>query len=293
MTQPQNYMPQAATQRIARLSQEVQKGSFSSDLTVDEFFLLNEVGFEPLGYVMGTSIYHVGIQVARWGQSQELNVLTSAMYNARELALERMRAEAAALGADGIVGVDLRLNMYAWGQDVMEFVAEGTAVRSKSNPGGFRIADGGPFTSELSGQGFYTLIHMGHVPIAMVLGTCVYHVAHQTFMQSLRQFGQNQEMMQFTEAVYTARELAMQRMQFEAERFGAHGVVGVRVTVKNHVWGEHATEFLAIGTAVKNVQAPPPDTRVQFALPLTQGAGNISLGPATTFLGSQAFRFMR
>jgi L-fuconolactonase len=33
----------------------------------------------------------------------------------------------------------------------------------------------------------------------------------------------------------------------------ASGIVGVTVEVKNHVWGEHATEFLATGTAVRRL----------------------------------------
>ncbi len=60
--------------------------------------LLGEAGFEPLGFVIGSSIYHVGIQVGRWSQNQELGVLTQAMYNARELAMARMQAEADSLG---------------------------------------------------------------------------------------------------------------------------------------------------------------------------------------------------
>ena len=36
---------------------------------------------------------------------------------------------------------------------------------------------------------------------------------------------------------------------------GASGIVGVNVEVKNHVWGEHATEFLATGTAVRRLAA--------------------------------------
>ena len=31
--------------------------------------------------------------------------------------------------------------------------------------------------------------------------------------------------------------------------------MGVTVDVKNHVWGEHATEFLATGTAVRRLAA--------------------------------------
>ena len=82
-----------------------QAGVFTSDLSVSEYVLLGEAGFEPLGFVVGSSIYHVGLQVGRWNQNQELQVLTQAMYNARELAMDRMRAEADHLGADGIVGV--------------------------------------------------------------------------------------------------------------------------------------------------------------------------------------------
>ncbi|HEY0998767.1 MAG TPA: heavy metal-binding domain-containing protein [Streptosporangiaceae bacterium] len=55
-----------------------------------------------------------------------------AMYNARELAMARMRAEADHLAADGIVGVNLRMQMYAWGQSCLEFVA--TAPRSGGSP---------------------------------------------------------------------------------------------------------------------------------------------------------------
>jgi len=50
-----------------------------------------------------------------------------------------------------------------------------------------------------------------------------------------------------------ARELALARMQAEAAQAKSSGIVGVTVEVKNHVWGEHATEFLATGTAVRRL----------------------------------------
>jgi len=204
--------------------------------------------------VVGSSIYHVGLQVGRWSQNQELQVLTQAMYNARELAIARMRAEADHLGADGIVGVQLRMQMYVWGQDVLEFLATGTAVRALGGTeGAHRAPDGRAFTSDLSAQDFFRLLAAGAVPVSFVLGTCVYHIAHQGVLQSLRQAGQNQEMLQFTQGIYEARELALARMQAEAAQARASGIVGVTVEVKNHVWGEHATEFLATGTAVRRL----------------------------------------
>src|SRR5664279_3133950 len=106
---------------------------FTSDLSVNEFALLNEAGFQPLGMVMGSSIYHIGFQFQAFNQSQELQVLTQAMYTAREYAMARMEAEADTLGADGIVGVRLEYRHYTWGDDLLEFMAVGTAVRSVNN----------------------------------------------------------------------------------------------------------------------------------------------------------------
>jgi uncharacterized protein YbjQ (UPF0145 family) len=143
----------------------------------------------------------------------------------------------------------------AWGQGCLEFVATGTAVRHLAGQGAHRAPDGKAFTSDLSAQDFFRLLAAGAVPVAFVLGTCVYHIAHRSILQSLRQAYQNQEMMQFTQGVYEARELALDRMQAEAAQVGASGIVGVTVEVKNHVWGEHATEFLATGTAVRRLAA--------------------------------------
>ena len=203
------WEPKAADGRLAQTAGANPQGVFTSDLSVSEYVLLGEAGFEPLGFVVGSSIYHVGLQVGRWSQNQELQVLTQAMYSARELAMARMRAEADHLAADGIVGVQLRMQMYAWGQSCLEFVATGTAVRHLAGQGAHRAPDGRAFTSDLSAQDFFRLLAAGAVPVAFVLGTCVYHIAHQGVLQSLRQAGQNQEMLQFTQGVYEARELAL------------------------------------------------------------------------------------
>src|SRR5260221_2662942 len=129
------WEPQAADSRLAHTAGADPSGVFTSDLSVSEYVLLGEAGFEPLGFVVGSSIYHIGLQVGRWSQNQELQILTQAMYNARELAMARMRAEADHLAADGIVGVQLRMQQYAWGQGVLEFIATGTAVRALGSGG--------------------------------------------------------------------------------------------------------------------------------------------------------------
>ena len=261
-------LPAEAIERLREMRGEGgARPLFTSDLSVNEFLLVDEAGFEPVGLVLGSSIYHVGIQVARWSKSQELNVLTQAMYHARELAMQRMEAEASELGADGIVGVRLDIRFYEWGGHLGEFLAVGTAVRARKQ-GDWKGPRGGPFTSDLSGQDFWTLLHMGYRPISLVLGNCVYHVAHRKMLQTLGSAGRNVELPNFTQALYTARELAMERMQEESRRDEADGVVGVRVEEKSHVWGHHAIEFLAIGTAVARLARRPSASKPQLVLSL-------------------------
>ncbi len=256
MTQPTDAgLPQDAMARLAELRPGTPGSIFTSDLTVNEFLLVKQAGFTPVGMVLGSSIYHVGIQLGRWSQNQELNVLSQAMYHARELAMTRMEQEANVLGADGIVGVRLEVEFKEWGSDIAEFLAVGTAVKADAaHPAGektWRNDKGMPFTSDLSGQDFWTLIQTGYAPLGMVMGTCVYHIAHRGLGNVLSSAGRNTELTQFTQALYDARELAMERMQKEAEELHAEGIVGVQLHQRNHSWGAHTTEFFSIGTAVR------------------------------------------
>src|SRR5258708_18960013 len=98
-------IPKDAMQRLSELQPGKPGSIFTSDLSVNEFLLVREVGFRPLGLVLGSSIYHVGLQIGRWGSNQELDVLSQAMYHARELAMTRMEADADALGPDGVCRV--------------------------------------------------------------------------------------------------------------------------------------------------------------------------------------------
>jgi uncharacterized protein YbjQ (UPF0145 family) len=242
-------LPDSGRERLQRMKQDIERGFFTSDLSVNEFLLVKEAGFEPLGLVLGSSIYHIGMQMGTWNQNMEMGVLTQAMYHARELAMTRMEEEADQLGADGIVGVRLTIGRYDWGADMAEFIAVGTAVKHKAGEL-HRAPNGRPFTSDLSGQDFSTLLRAGYRPVGLVMGNCVYHVAQRGMMQSLRQVGRNMEMTNFTQALYEARELAMGRMQTEAEEAQAGGLVGVKLNQASHGWGSHVIEFMAIATAV-------------------------------------------
>ncbi len=258
-------LPQGAADRLRAMRGAGDRPAFfTSDLSVDEFLLVEEAGFEALGLVLGSSIYHVGFQWQKWNTSQELPVLTRAMYEARELAMTRMEEEADLLGADGVVGVRLLLKAYAMLEGVLEFQAIGTAIRHRERQGSLRTKDDRPFTSDLSGQDLWKLVRGGYRPVSLSMGACVYHVAHLSFMQALKQVGQNKEMKIYTEATYAARELALERMQAEAVQRGGVGIVGARVEESSWGWGANAIEFFAVGTAVAPIagaaQQPALDT---------------------------------
>jgi uncharacterized protein YbjQ (UPF0145 family) len=255
----QGGVPVDAVSRLRRMRGEGGPPLFTSDLSVSEFVLLEQMGWRPLGLVLGSSIYHVGIQYANFYQNQELGYLTAAMYEARELAMTRMEEEADVLGADGVVGGRLEVGGYAWAENALEFTAIGTAVKTPPSESNWRTKDNKPFTSDFSVQDFYKLVSStGYIPRELVLGNCVYHIAHQGFMQSMATLGNNIELNNYTEAIYDARELAMGRMQAEAESHGADGIVGMQIVEKTHIWSPHVIEFMAIGTSVEKRGEPKP-----------------------------------
>jgi uncharacterized protein YbjQ (UPF0145 family) len=258
-------IPDNARQRLSgmRAAPGTAPPFFTSDLSVNEYYLLEQAGFEPLGFVMGSSFYHIGIQ---WTimpfQNYELDVLTQALYHARENAMARMEEEAALLDADGVVGVRLEVGQHTWALGMAEFTAMGTAVRAMQPGRNYRKPDGRPFTSDLTGQQFWTLLRTRCRPVELAMGNCVYHVGRRGMRQAMGQFGKNVELPNYTQALYTARELALERMQAEAQRVEANGIVGVEVQQANFGWGSHVLEFFSIGTAVVREgnlpQAPDP-----------------------------------
>src|SRR5579859_2900292 len=163
-------LPSGAAARLRSMRGTGDKPAFfTSDLSVDEFLLVEHAGFEALGLVLGSCIYHVGFQWQKWNVSQELTVLTQAMFSARELAMTRMEEEADLLGADGIVGVRLVFSKYSVDENVLEFQAIGTAVRHRERKGSYRTKDNRPFTSDLSGQDLWKLARAGYRPVSLAL----------------------------------------------------------------------------------------------------------------------------
>ncbi len=112
------------------------QGAALSDLSAGDFWLTLDKGFVPLGLVLGNSVFSMGITGGfatglRGLARGELIEFTELMYDARRLALARMKTEADDLGADAVVGV--KINIIHHG-DVIEVTAVGTAVKKVSAP---------------------------------------------------------------------------------------------------------------------------------------------------------------
>ncbi len=217
-------------QALRRLSEEtaVDHPLFSSDLSAKEFALTRNQGYQPLSQVMGSSIYHVGRQYtwsyARFTNSYELTTITQAHQHAAQLALGRLEQEATLLKAHGIIGVRLATRDYEWGNSLIEYTAIGTAIRLPDAPLFPR-----PFLSDLSGQEFWTLLQAGYFPAGLVTGYCSYCVSTGWEVDQILRSWSNQEIGAYSQAIYTARDLAMNRLTAMARSLKAVGVVGMHI----------------------------------------------------------------
>jgi uncharacterized protein YbjQ (UPF0145 family) len=230
---------------------------FTSRDSLDSLLLFDDLGLEPVGSVLGATMYHIGWVKQTWRDSREVPELTQMMYNARELMMSRLLDEGRELRADGII--DIRVNIYYWdwGPELAEFVATGTAVRYR-DPARRRAPDAPPFTTEYDGRGVWRLRRLGFAPLAFVMGNCVWHVAHQSLRATLNRVGRNVEMPNFTQALYSARELAMVRMQEEAQGLGGDGITTHSLSDAKRGWGDHVMEFTAFGNTVKRIPGERP-----------------------------------
>lgn len=223
----------------------------SADFSVNDFILSKKAGFEPVCLCVGTSIYQMSPQVAKRQKNVELNLLSQAMYTARNNAIGRMRKEAKLNGADGIVGVKMNIEIIDKDVRVMQFTAIGTGVKYTGDDGkSFLTSSGEPFTSNFSVQDLWSLVKAGYKPVELVMGVCVYHVAQRSKLTILSTLGSNLELEDFTQGLYTANKLAQDRMKKEVEKANASIVLNANVRQGSHDWQSHVVEFFALGTAV-------------------------------------------
>jgi uncharacterized protein YbjQ (UPF0145 family) len=188
----------------------------------------------PVGQVMGSSVYQVGWQNMPWGQgwggnavATELDALTDAWNRARALALGRLEQEARLTGCHAVVDVTFEQRSHAFLSGEVEVVVQGTAVHLPDDGGE------GPVLTDLSMADYVLLRRGGHRPVGVVAATSVWYVVPSWRTQSLTTGWQrlqgNQELPEFTQGLYAARESALGRATRDARELRADGLVGVDV----------------------------------------------------------------
>jgi uncharacterized protein YbjQ (UPF0145 family) len=269
-------LPEAARARMAEISRS---HTWGSALSTQEFAAIKGAGFDPVGQVLGSAVYHIGytggwscaggwsyyggtggrlynpaasttqVSSSAWAP---FSALVKTMYGARRLALGRAMAECSALGGDGIVGVKLRIGRFPQGG--LEFTALGTAVRA---PGKKRPRQ--PFTSHVTGQEFAKLIHSGWVPSGLAIGISISsrHDDYRTRM-STRWAAGNQEITGYTELINHTRHDARNQLMRDAQSHGGDGVVvdemdmriGERECPSYEGQKDHIAEVVFLGTSI-------------------------------------------
>jgi uncharacterized protein YbjQ (UPF0145 family) len=234
-------LPQVAQSRLQHIAAG---GATAARLAASDYLTLDGAGIEPISVVMGLSVVHRGkLQLAGVRAATELDVYSKSVTMGLHNAVERMRLEAAALGADG-VKIDSWYHQHFDGEE-HEYSVVGTALRFLPRPGALRTPAGTPFVAYCTPTVLAQYLRAGLCPVDWQRHVCVYHVPHRSLRQTIGQTFQNSEVPLFTDAWYTARELALSRMQQGLEQSGAQLLLDVGLGWEWDVFGEHTVEVRA------------------------------------------------
>jgi len=228
---------------------------FSTSADAQEFFCQVDAGFMPLHFAFGNVAYSIGVGRSITGGFRtlmrgEVPQYSQIFDHTRRLALERIVEDAKRFKANAVVGIETTISPLLGAQEMMMI---GTASHHplldeyRSNP----------VTSDMTSQEMWNMVHIGYMPVQLVMGVSVYSLGLAGGIFAALKSVAGGEIAGLTEILYEAREKALARIEQAAEECGADEVVGVKTKVYD--LGSGLVEFMAIGTAVKKM--PGAQTR--------------------------------
>ncbi|WP_433305536.1 heavy metal-binding domain-containing protein [Actinoplanes sp. CA-030573] len=268
----------------ARVERAAAGGVRTSLLSAGGLAGLEVAGFDAVGEVLGTTVMQIGW--AGWGgcgarvaygstmakilEAEAGPVTTGAprwaipgfqpyaraIRHGRDTALGRMRQEAAALGADGVVGV--RFTEERLDGQKREFMALGTAVRSRG-----RQRPAQPFTTDLPAQDVVKLLSAGWAPAGLIYGLAI-SIRHDDWRTStsVGRWAVNQEVTGYTELLTHVRAQARRDFAARAAALGTDGALMSslwstmwRVETGQQYHTDHAAECVVVGNAIARFRA--------------------------------------
>ena len=256
-------LPPSAQARFDRFSPS---GPKTSLLGVPGAVGAAAAGFTPVGDVMGGVVHQVGFTGASPWAADRIKQLALLLRQGYATALDRLTQEAAALGADGVLGIEFTIT--SPDEMTQEFVALGTAVRAEGRQRPRR-----PFTTDLPGQDVGKLMQAGWVPAQVAVG-----VAGRAFTDYWRQpmvtaWAGNIEVAMATELATGVRAAARAEFADEIRGCGADG--GIVSDLRFEIWPVQDVAVAAIatvtGTAIARFhEGPATPAGVLQMLPLTR-----------------------
>lgn len=224
--------------------------SFSSSADGQELYCQMDSGFRPIKFVFGNVAYSIGLGGGIAGAFRsmargEVTQYSQVFNETRHLALIRIAQEARSVGANSVVGINTTILPF---RGMQEMVMIGTASHHPSLPPEFAQR---PITSDLTNEEMWNLVHLGFMPLQLVLGVSVYSLGLVGGITSAFKALSRGEINELTTLIYEARENAIARIAADAQAIGADDVVGIKTNV--YQLGGGIIEFLAIGTAVKRM----------------------------------------
>lgn len=230
------------------------KFNFTSSSDGQELFCQVDANYTPLDFVFGNVAYSIGLARGLIGGLKEMvkgevTQFSNVFNTTRNLALERITAEARARNANSIIGI--RTSILPIGvSGVQEMVMIGTASYNPQIQEAANMA-GGIVTSDLTAEETWNVTKAGYVPLKLLLGTSVFSLGIAGGIRaSLRDLVKG-EIKVLSELIYNAREQSLSKIRAQAAEVGADDVLGIKTYIYNI--GSGVIEFLAIGTAVKRI----------------------------------------
>jgi uncharacterized protein YbjQ (UPF0145 family) len=265
-------LPLAARERIDELRSP--GSAWTSDLSVAELVAVRHAGFEPVGMVMGSTVYRMATQ---WGYNNLFGVaalggrgaLGSTYGNAPA---GEVRNYPCSHGWGMGIGPDHRWG-YNWEHTMFEdgvlaardaalarIIVEardldahgvvgvrlirrhlegvGSALEFTAIGTAIRRIGGPPlerpFMSHLDGVAFGKLLHGGYVPVSLVIGVGAVEIDPGCTTEWMLRSWNNARIDQISDGIEMARMLGISRLEGELEAVDADGAVGVDVEFTNH-----------------------------------------------------------
>jgi uncharacterized protein YbjQ (UPF0145 family) len=219
-------IPLGAEERLKRVAAG-ESGVFTSDLSAKEYAVADASGLTPIAQIMGSSVVQHGWRNYGWGSYQggiaEMPAFAAPWNLSRERSFDRLRQEAQFAGADGVIGIEMTTKAFLGEPGNVEFAVFGTAVRETTL---LTRRRSGPRMCALSGQDVDKLRRIGAETLGVIGHTSVVCVAlSMAANQMMGSWWGNQEMVEITQGVYAARQLAMDEVLRQARQAGANEMV--------------------------------------------------------------------